>query len=106
MIYKFNIKKYYMEKDIDSKQWHIKSLETRNIILNQSRNEKDDEIYQQSKIIKSLKEECHRYKDKITKLGELLNEKEKDQLNKKTMYKSDEYCILKEIQMKKIFGDN
>ena len=45
MIYKFNIKKYYMEKDIDSKQWYIKLLEIRNIILNQSRNKKDNEIY-------------------------------------------------------------
>ena len=34
MIYEFNIKKYYMEKDAQSKQWHIESLETRIITLN------------------------------------------------------------------------
>ena len=43
MTYEFNINKNYIEKDVQSKQRHIKLLETRNITLNQIRNEKDDE---------------------------------------------------------------
>ena len=70
-----------MEKDIQSKQHRIESLEIRNIALNQIRNQKDDETYQQSKIIESMKEEHHQDKEEIAKLGELLNEKE-NQYNK------------------------
>ena len=52
----FNIKKYCMEKDVQSKQCHIELLEARNIALNQIQNQKDDETCQQSKIIESIKE--------------------------------------------------
>ena len=45
MTYNFSIKKYYIEKDVQSKQCHIESLEVKNIALNQIRNQKDDETY-------------------------------------------------------------
>ena len=34
--YEFNIKKYYMKKDLEAKQQYIKSLEIQNITLNKS----------------------------------------------------------------------
>ena len=76
IIYNFNIKKYHMKKDLELKQQCIKLLEIRNIALNQIRNEKDEEMCQQCKTIESIKEECCRDKDKITKLRELLKEKQ------------------------------
>ena len=68
-----------MKKDLESKQQCIESLETRNIQLNQIRNDKDEEINQQCKIIKSINNEI----EKIKK-----NNKEKEQLDKKKMYEA------------------
>ena len=73
-----------------------------NIALNQIQNKKDDETYQQSKKIESLKEEYYRDKDEIAKLRELLNKKEKDWLDKKTMYESDCQEINIQDQLRKI----
>ena len=88
MTYNFNIKKYHMKKDLESKQWCIELLEIKNIQLNQILKDKDEEIYQQCKTIDSINEECYWVKDEIAKLRELLkgkqdtvlikNKKEKD----------------------------
>ena len=45
IICEFNIKKYHTKKDLEAKQQCIESLEIQNIVLNKSRNKKDDEIY-------------------------------------------------------------
>ena len=89
-----------MKKDLEAKQQCIESLETQNITLNKSQNEKDDEIHRQYTRIESMNEECRRNKEEIAKLQELLirkqdaalseNEKEKNWLDKKTMYELDE----------------
>ena len=45
MKYDFNIKKYYTKNNLESKQWQIESLKTRNIQLNQIQNDKEEEIH-------------------------------------------------------------
>ena len=65
----------HTKKELELKQRHIESLETMNIKLNQTRNDKDEEIHQQCKIIKSINEERRRDKDEISKLKKLLKGK-------------------------------
>ena len=45
MMHDFNIKKDYLRKDLELKQYYIESLETRTIKLNQIKNDKEKEIY-------------------------------------------------------------